>query len=57
METSCGGVFLNVGKERAVAATKSFTSQIVVLIMMAVWFSANRADQLPEQEDTFKRVR
>lgn len=37
-ETNCG-VYLNAGREVAVASTKSFTSQCVVLTLLAIWFS------------------
>ena len=37
-ETNCG-VYLNAGREVAVASTKSFTNQCVVLALIAVWFS------------------
>lgn len=40
-ETSCG-VYLNAGREVGVASTKSFTSQCVVLALVAVWFSQNK---------------
>jgi glucosamine--fructose-6-phosphate aminotransferase (isomerizing) len=40
-ETDCG-VYLNAGREVAVASTKSFTNQCVVLAMIAVWFSQTR---------------
>jgi glucosamine--fructose-6-phosphate aminotransferase (isomerizing) len=40
-ETNCG-VYLNAGREVAVASTKSFTNQCVVLSLLAVWFSQNR---------------
>jgi glutamine---fructose-6-phosphate transaminase (isomerizing) len=36
-ETLCG-VYLNAGREVAVASTKSFTCQCIVLAMIAVWF-------------------
>lgn len=39
------GVYLNCGREVAVAATKSFTSQIVVLLLIAIWMS-HRKDSL-----------
>ena len=39
-ETECG-VYLNAGREVAVASTKSFTNQCVVLALLAVWFSQN----------------
>jgi len=40
-EVSCG-VYLNAGKEVSVASTKAFTSQNVVLTMIAIWFAQNR---------------
>jgi glucosamine--fructose-6-phosphate aminotransferase (isomerizing) len=40
-ETNCG-VYLNAGREVAVASTKSFTNQCVVLALLAIWFSQNR---------------
>ena len=40
--TNCG-VYLNAGREKAVASTKSFTCQVTVLALVAVWFSARRS--------------
>jgi len=40
-EVHCG-VYLNAGREVAVASTKSFSSQIIVLHLIAVWFAQNR---------------
>jgi len=40
-ETNCG-IYLNAGREVAVASTKSFTNQCVVLTLLAVWFSQNK---------------
>ena len=37
-EVNCG-CYLNAGKEVAVASTKSFTSQCILLSMVAIWFS------------------
>lgn len=37
-ETHCG-VYLNAGREVGVASTKSFTSQVIVLSMIATWFA------------------
>ena len=37
-EVTCGA-YLNVGRENAVASTKSFTSQVVLLCIVAIWFS------------------
>lgn len=39
-EVDCG-CYLNAGKEVAVASTKSFTSQIVILSLIAIWFAQN----------------
>lgn len=39
-EVDCG-CYLNAGKEIAVASTKSFTSQIILLSLIAIWFSQN----------------
>jgi glucosamine--fructose-6-phosphate aminotransferase (isomerizing) len=38
-EVDCG-CYLNAGAEVAVASTKSFTSHIIVLSMIAIWFSS-----------------
>lgn len=40
-ETDCG-VYLNAGREVAVASTKSFTNQCVILSLVAIWFSQNK---------------
>jgi len=40
-EAHCG-VYLNAGREVAVASTKSFTNQCVVLSLIALWFSQNK---------------
>ena len=40
-ESDCG-VYLNCGREVGVAATKSFLSQCIVLILIGLWFSQNR---------------
>lgn len=37
-QTDCG-VYLNAGREVGVASTKSFTSQCMVLTLLAMWFS------------------
>ncbi len=36
--TSGVGVYLNAGREHAVASTKAFTSQVTVLALIALWF-------------------
>jgi glutamine---fructose-6-phosphate transaminase (isomerizing) len=37
-EVNCG-CYLNAGREVGVASTKAFTSQVILLSMMAIWFS------------------
>ena len=32
------GVYLNAGRENAVASTKAFTTQVTVLSLVALWF-------------------
>eukprot|EP01094_Clydonella_sp_ATCC50884_P018958 TRINITY_DN3609_c0_g1_i1.p1 TRINITY_DN3609_c0_g1~~TRINITY_DN3609_c0_g1_i1.p1 ORF type:complete len:470 (-),score=111.13 TRINITY_DN3609_c0_g1_i1:165-1574(-) len=39
--TGCG-VYLNAGRETAVASTKAFTNQVAVLALVAVWFAQER---------------
>jgi len=38
--TNCG-VYLNAGREQAVASTKAFTTQVTALALAAAWFSQN----------------
>jgi glucosamine--fructose-6-phosphate aminotransferase (isomerizing) len=40
-EVDCG-CYLNAGREVAVASTKAFTSQIILLSMIAIWFSQTK---------------
>lgn len=40
-EADCG-IYLNAGREVGVASTKSFTNQLVVLQLLALWFAQNR---------------
>jgi glucosamine--fructose-6-phosphate aminotransferase (isomerizing) len=37
------GVYLNAGREHAVASTKAFTTQVTALALIAGWFSQNRS--------------
>ena len=48
-ETDCG-VYLNAGREVAVASTKSFTNQCLVLSLIIIWFSqtSDFADEIKE---------
>jgi len=40
-EVDCG-IYLNAGREVGVASTKSFTSQVIILSMMAIWFAQGK---------------
>lgn len=40
-EVNCG-CYLNAGREVAVASTKAFTSQVIVLSLIAIWFAQNK---------------
>jgi glucosamine--fructose-6-phosphate aminotransferase (isomerizing) len=50
-EVDCG-VYLNCGRENAVASTKAFTSQVVVLTMIATWFKQSDHKQTPQVHQT-----
>lgn len=39
------GVYLNAGRENAVASTKAFTSQVTVLTLIALWFRQLKEEQ------------
>lgn len=43
-ETDCG-VYLNAGREVGVASTKSFTSQVIVLVLITLWFHQYKHSQ------------
>ena len=55
-ESSCG-VYLNAGREVAVASTKSFTNQCTVLAMIAVWFSQNRGTCIEKRKRIISDLR
>lgn len=40
-EARCG-IYLNAGREVAVASTKSFTCQVIALVLMSIWFAQQR---------------
>jgi glucosamine--fructose-6-phosphate aminotransferase (isomerizing) len=58
------GVYLNAGRENAVASTKAFTSQVTVLTLIALWFrqlkeETNGLSELPlkrELHDSLQRL-
>ena len=55
-ETDCG-IYLNAGREVAVASTKSFTNQCIVLAMVAVWFSQNRGTAIERRRKIISDLR
>tara|TARA_B100001057_G_C22863467_1_gene955554 strand:+ start:1777 stop:3630 length:1854 start_codon:yes stop_codon:yes gene_type:complete len=55
-ESDCG-VYLNAGRENAVASTKSFTIQCVVLSMIAVWFAQNKGTHIKKRQKTISDIR
>ncbi len=55
-ETTCG-VYLNAGREVGVASTKSFTSQCVVLTLIAIWFSQCKGTCLEKRRKIISDLR
>ena len=49
------GVYLNAGREHAVASTKAFTSQVTVLALVALWFRQTKEDREKLHEMPLKR--
>lgn len=52
--TGCG-VYLNAGREHAVASTKAFTTQVTVLSLIALWFRQTKEDREKIPESPLKR--
>ena len=52
--TGCG-VYLNAGREHAVASTKAFTTQVTVLALIALWFRQTKEDREKIPESPLKR--
>lgn len=55
-ETHCG-VYLNAGREVGVASTKSFTSQVIILSLLSVWFSQIHNKNLDKREKYISSLR
>ena len=49
------GVYINAGSEKAVASTKSFTNQVIVLVLIAMWWYKNSG--CTHQEQLFSNLR
>ncbi len=48
------GVYLNAGRENAVASTKAFTTQVTVLALIALWFRQQREEKLGLSSSSLK---
>ena len=55
-EVNCG-VYLNAGTEVAVASTKAFTSQVLVLTMIAVWIAQEKQIHSVKREEYINDIR
>lgn len=55
-EVNCG-CYLNAGREVAVASTKAFTSQVILLSMISIWFSQYRKVHQVERLQYVKDLR
>ncbi len=55
-DVNCG-VYLNAGKEVGVASTKAFTSQIIILNLIAIWFSQYRCTNEIIRKDLISGLR
>lgn len=55
-EVNCG-IYLNAGREVGVASTKSFTSQVIILSMLAIWFAQVNNINLSKRQKYIKDLR
>lgn len=55
-ETNCG-IYMNAGKEVAVASTKSFTSSLTILYMLSIWFYQNRKERITHIDIICQNIR
>jgi len=51
------GIYLNSGREVGVAATKSFTSQCLVLSLISIWFAQNKGISFNKRTEMIKDIR
>lgn len=49
------GVYLNAGRENAVASTKAFTTQVTVLSLIALWFRQKREEKEGLQKSPLRK--
>ena len=50
-------IYLNCGNEVAVASTKAFTNQVIVLSLLSVWFAQNNNINIDERTTIIKSLR
>ena len=55
-ESDCG-IYLNAGREVGVASTKSFTSQIVAISLLAIWYAQNKNISIHLRTQYIKNLR
>lgn len=55
-EVNCG-VYINAGREVAVASTKSFTSQVIVLSLISIWFAQNNNLNIHKRREMIASLR
>ena len=55
-EVDCG-CYLNAGREVGVASTKSFTSQVIILSMIAIWFAQKKNINLNKRINIIRNLR
>ena len=55
-EVDCG-IYLNAGREVGVASTKSFTAQVTILSMMAIWFAQGKNINLSKRTKHIRDLR
>ena len=54
--TQCG-VYLNAGRERAVASTKAFVTQVTALELIAIWFAEQRDIEVAKRRQLIDELR
>ncbi|MDQ5952181.1 MAG: hypothetical protein QG626_308 [Patescibacteria group bacterium] len=54
--TQCG-VYLNAGRERAVASTKAFVTQVTALELMSIWFAEQREKESAKRRQLIDELR
>jgi glucosamine--fructose-6-phosphate aminotransferase (isomerizing) len=55
-ETTCG-IYLNAGPEFAVASTKSFTNQCIVLTLLVIWFAQHKDVHIEKRINMIRDIR